>query len=271
MISRCTIRRALADPNLLGRALAGDSWAPWRTLLIAAMGEELADEERELFKQLTGREHEPGRRVDELVLVVGRKGGKTRCMALLAVYLATLVDHRAALSVGERGVVLVVAQSQAVAKVLLRYAEGIIRQSPLLRSLVVNHTQDSIELKSGITIEVRPCNYKSLRGPNYCAALCDEAAFWFVDSEAANPDTEVIAAIKPALGLTHGLLTIASSPYAKKKPALGSLSTAIWCERRAADFGRPRRHARFQSIVSASDNRCRTRGGLSAQRSGISG
>jgi phage terminase large subunit-like protein len=216
MISRCTIRRALGDPNLLGRALAGDSWAPWRTLLIAAMGEELADEERELFKQLTGREHEPGRRVDELVLVVGRKGGKTRCMALLAVYLATLVDHRAALSVGERGVVLVVAQSQAVAKVLLRYAEGIIRQSPLLRSLVVNHTQDSIELKSGITIEVRPCNYKSLRGPTYCAALCDEAAFWFVDSEAANPDTEVIAAIKPALGLTHGLLTIASSPYAKK-------------------------------------------------------
>ena len=54
------------------------------------------------------------------------------------------------------------------------------------------------------------------RGPTYIAALCDEAAFWFVDAEAANPDTEVVAAIKPALGLTHGPLIIASSPYAKK-------------------------------------------------------
>src|SRR5262249_38168477 len=199
-----------------GKALADASWSAWRTLLIAAMGEELTDAERVLFGQLTGREHEPGQRVDQLVLVIGRKGGKTRIMALLAVYLATLVDHRAALAVGARGVVLVVAQSQAVAKVLLRYAEGIIEQSPLLASLIVNRTQDTIELSNGLTIEVRPCNYKSLRGPTYIAALCDEAAFWFVDAEAANPDTEVIAAIRPALGLTHGPLLIASSPYARK-------------------------------------------------------
>src|SRR5262249_3106673 len=98
MISRCTIRRALSDPNLLGSALSADSWAPWLTLLIAAMGEELMEQERVTFKQLTGREHEPGRRVDELVLVVGRKGGKTRVMAALAVYLATLVDYRSSLA-----------------------------------------------------------------------------------------------------------------------------------------------------------------------------
>jgi hypothetical protein len=180
------------------------------------MGEQLTSEERALFKQLTGREHEPGQRVDELVLVVGRKGGKTRTMAALAVYLAALCDYRSVLAAGERGVVLCVAQSQAIAKVLLRYAEGILRQSPLLGSLIVNSTQDAIELSNGLTIEVRPCNYKSLRGPTYIAALADEAAFWFVDAEAANPDTEVIAAIRPALGLTRGLLTIASSPYARK-------------------------------------------------------
>jgi hypothetical protein len=206
----------LSDPNLLGKALADASWSAWRTLLIAAMGEKLSNEERRLFTALTGRGHEPNQRVDQLVLVIGRKGGKTRIMALMAVYLATLVDHRASLAVGERGVVLVVAQSQAVAKVLLRYAEGILEQSPLLRTLIVNRTQDTIELSNGLTIEVRPCNYKSLRGPTYIAALCDEAAFWFVDEEAANPDHEVIAAIRPALGLTHGPLVIASSPYARK-------------------------------------------------------
>ena len=38
---RTTLRKALADPQLLGGALAGLSWRAWRVLLIAAMGEEL--------------------------------------------------------------------------------------------------------------------------------------------------------------------------------------------------------------------------------------
>ena len=40
MIPRVTLREALSDPNLLGTAIAGDSWRSWRALLIAAMGEE---------------------------------------------------------------------------------------------------------------------------------------------------------------------------------------------------------------------------------------
>ena len=53
MTPLCTLRRALADPMLLGSALSGDSWQAWRTLLIAAMGEELSDGERLIFKRLT--------------------------------------------------------------------------------------------------------------------------------------------------------------------------------------------------------------------------
>ena len=48
MTPRTTLRKALADPQLLGGALAGESWQSWRALLIAAMGEELTDEEREI-------------------------------------------------------------------------------------------------------------------------------------------------------------------------------------------------------------------------------
>jgi hypothetical protein len=51
--------------------LGGDSWLAWRVLLIAAMGEPLTDEERAIFAKLTGREREPGERVDELWCVVG--------------------------------------------------------------------------------------------------------------------------------------------------------------------------------------------------------
>ena len=36
------LREALSDPNLLGTAVAGDSWRSWRALLIAAMGEKLS-------------------------------------------------------------------------------------------------------------------------------------------------------------------------------------------------------------------------------------
>ena len=80
MIPRITLRKALADPHLLGRALGGESWQAWRALLIAAMGEELTDPEREIFRKLTGREREPGQRVEELVCVVGRRGGKSRAL-----------------------------------------------------------------------------------------------------------------------------------------------------------------------------------------------
>jgi hypothetical protein len=80
-----TMRRALSDGHLLGTALGGDSWLAWRILLIAAMGEALTDEERAIFAKLTGREREPGERVDELWCVIGRRGGKSRAIAALLV------------------------------------------------------------------------------------------------------------------------------------------------------------------------------------------
>jgi hypothetical protein len=59
MIPRVPLREALSDPNLLGAAIAGDSWRSWRTLLIAAMGESLTEDERATFRALTGRDREP--------------------------------------------------------------------------------------------------------------------------------------------------------------------------------------------------------------------
>src|SRR6476646_3775293 len=86
MIPRVTLREALSDPNLLGTAIAGDSWRSWRALLIAAMGEELREGEREIFSQLTGREREPLQRIDQFAAVIGRRGGKSKAIATLACY-----------------------------------------------------------------------------------------------------------------------------------------------------------------------------------------
>ena len=81
-----TMRHALEDPDLFGRILPGRSWASWRVLLIALMGEPLTDAERETFEALTGREKEPLERVDEFWAIIGRRGGKTRAIAVLAAY-----------------------------------------------------------------------------------------------------------------------------------------------------------------------------------------
>jgi hypothetical protein len=86
------MRAALSDHDLFGLILAGDSWAAWRILLIAACGEPLTDDERAIFASLTGRPQEPGEAVEEFWAIVGRRGGKTRALAVLAAYLAALCD-----------------------------------------------------------------------------------------------------------------------------------------------------------------------------------
>src|SRR5436309_1141555 len=111
MRPKISLRKALAHPKLHGRALPGHSWLRWRVLLIASMGEELTDAERVVFKQLTGgREREPRVRIEEATFIVGRRGGKSKAVATLAAYLASLCDHR--LVRGERGVCLCVAPDQ---------------------------------------------------------------------------------------------------------------------------------------------------------------
>ena len=176
MIPRVPLREALSDPNLLGAAIAGDSWRSWRTLLIAAMGEELREDEREIFSKLTGRDREPLQRVDQFAAVIGRRGGKSCAMATLACYLAGLCEHTDALVPGERGVLLCVALDQRVAKIILDYAEASFERSPILKQLIASRTADALELTNGITLEVRPASFRKLRGPTYVAVIADELA-----------------------------------------------------------------------------------------------
>ena len=47
MKPRISLRKALADANLLGGVLAGETWQAWRVLLIASNGEKLNAAERQ--------------------------------------------------------------------------------------------------------------------------------------------------------------------------------------------------------------------------------
>ena len=183
------------------------------------MGEALTDEERAIFTKLTGREREPCERVDELWCIIGRRGGKSRAIAALLVYLATMVDYSAQLVSGESGVVLCLARTQEQAQVVLRYVAGIIDNAPILAKMVIRRAADSLTLSNrGATIEiaVRAASYRSIRGMTCVAAVADEIAFWQADDGSANPDTEILRAIRPSLLTTRGPLIAISSPYARK-------------------------------------------------------
>ena len=139
MRSRTSLRRALKDPHLLGKVLKCDSWKAWRSILIAAVGEALHDDERILFQQLTQRNCEPLEMVEEFVGVVGRRGGKSRAISVLATYIAGLCEHPNLVR-GERGVLLIIAPDQKQADIVLEYVEAAFTQSPILKQLIETRT-----------------------------------------------------------------------------------------------------------------------------------
>jgi hypothetical protein len=211
-----SIRKALSDPLLLGNVLSGTSWSAWRTLLTAAMGEPLTDDELTQFTQLTSRPAAPSQRVEELVAIVGRRGGKSRALSVLAAYIAGLCDHRPDLAPGETGVLLIISPNQRQAKIALDYCAAAFERSPILKQLIANRNSDTLELTNGVNIEVRAASFRRLRGPTYIAVLADEAAFWYSDEFSANPDVEILNACRPGLATTRGPMIVASSPYAKR-------------------------------------------------------
>lgn len=215
MIPQVTLRHALADDALLGSALGGDTWSAWRVLLLAIMGEALEPAELVLFNRLTGRPTAPQERVEEFWGIIGRRGGKTRAMAALTVYVAGLCDHRDVLKSGERGVALLIAPDMKQARVALDYIEGMLDASPILRQLICGRTAETLSLTTGVDVEVRAASFRRLRGMTSVAILADEAAFWRSD-ESANPDTEILNAARPSLATTGGPLVAISSPYARR-------------------------------------------------------
>lgn len=218
-----TMREALADPNLLGDVLVGDSWSVWRMMLIAAMGEPLLDNERAIFKRFTGRAREPLQRVDEAAFVVGRRGGKDRAAATLAAYVAGCCEHPRLVR-GERGVVMLLAPDQDQSTVTLNYIKAAFEASPILRQMVTSSSRDSLSLEHlddagnrvcEIDVEVRAASFRRLRGRTCVMVIATEAAFWYSD-ESSNPDSEILNAARPTLATTGGPLIIITSPYARR-------------------------------------------------------
>ena len=209
-----TIRELMTDPALFGHQFGGESWLAWLALLCGFYGLPLTPEELEIWKALTARER-PTKPHNELWLVVGRRGGKSQCAALLAVFEACFSDHCANLAPGEVATVRVMAADKAQARSVMRYITGILESNAMLKRMVLNMGRESIELDNRTVIEVGTASFRSARGYTYSCIIADELAFWRSD-DSANPDTEILNAVRPGLATLDGKLIALSSPYAKR-------------------------------------------------------
>jgi hypothetical protein len=95
---------------MLGAGLSSlETWQTWLIALKAAFALPLTEEEREVFRAIAGERGLPKHRVRELWCVAGRRSGKSRMAAAVAIFLALFQKHR--LSPGERGMCLVIAEA----------------------------------------------------------------------------------------------------------------------------------------------------------------
>jgi len=125
----------LDDAGLFAGQFSDASWWPWRVVLSALEGRVLDAQGLDLFRGCTGRQTPPGEPVRELVCVVGRRGGKSRVGALLAVEAACLRDWTPFLAAGEVATVAVIAADRAQARTVFGYVNACSTPCPCWRSV----------------------------------------------------------------------------------------------------------------------------------------
>jgi hypothetical protein len=160
--------------------------------------------------------------------VCGRRSGKSFTLALIAVCFR---DWRPYLGPGEFATVMIIAADRRQARTIVRYVKGILKSVPMLERTLENETAESITLANHVVIEVHSCSFRAVRGYTVVACLADEIAFWTTDEGGANPDHEVLNAVRPAMATVPGaMLLCASSPYSRRG--------ALW-ESYQKNFGHP--------------------------------
>lgn len=210
------VSSAMSDPELMGGMFADASWAKWKAFVAALEGAPLSDGALAAFQHHTGRQTPPQTPFREAAAIVGRRGGKTRALAAIATIMATCRDWRPYLAPGERATVAIIASDRRQARSAMRFVRGMLLETPLLRPLVQKDEAEFIELTNSTVVEVHTCSLRAVRGYSLACVLADECAFWR-DDLSANPDSEVLAALRPGLSnLPGSLLLLASSPYAKR-------------------------------------------------------
>jgi len=213
------IVQAIHSPKVF-RPLFKDlsTWHAWEVYLRALFGLGVEDEkDLALLKACTGLDEVPAPPARESFVICGRRSGKSFMSAVIASYLAGFKDWRPYLGPGEKGWIFIVAVDKQQAAVIKNYIGGIFHGNPSLEAMIQQETKECLELRNAVNITVKTCSFRSIRGYTVLCAILEEMAFWRSEDTGANPDKEVLAAIRPALATVPGSFLIGiSTPYSRQ-------------------------------------------------------
>jgi hypothetical protein len=202
--------------GLFAGQFGDESWQPWRVVLAALEGRALDEQGVALYRACTGRQTLPTEPVKEFVAIVGRRGGKSRVGALLAIEAACLRDWTPYLAPGETATVALIAADRSQARTTFGYIAGLLDAVPMLAQRVTRRRAHAIELGKRVRIEVTTASARTTRGYTFAAVICDELAFWRSETS-VEPDVEVLAAVRPGMTTLPGSRLICiSSPYSRR-------------------------------------------------------
>lgn len=196
--------------------MVGDEWANWRVFWKAVYALPLDAAELLVFQKHTKRDTPPAAPVAEAWMPIGRGGGKTRNSSMHAVFRAITFDS-STVDPGEDVIIPLLASDRRQARAALGYVKGF-NALPQVAPFVARGTlKEVVEYRTGVSAEILTASRSAPRGFTVPSCCADEIASWKSDDDGANPDSEVLTAVRGALGRVPGsLLLVLSNPIAPK-------------------------------------------------------
>lgn len=146
----------------------------------------------------------------QLVLRVGRRGGKSSTLARVGVLEAVVGDHN--IPPGDIGIVAAISVSRDEAAKRLRTIEAILRALDIgYRPLREGQGFELVDRSIGF--QVFTASIAGVSGPTVICAIGDEVAKWKDAESGANPAREVLASLRPTMATQpRAKLFLSSSP-----------------------------------------------------------
>ena len=195
---------------------------PWRATLRLLYGLPLEPADVDFLTVATHRSRDalasyaPGR-FTELWARVGRRGRKSSVAVLIAVYEALFGDHESHIVPGEIALIPVISKDLSGSETVRRFEHSFLDALGIgYRETRFGNVGATVIDGSRIALACLACSSTAPRGPAIPVAILDEIGFWQSSDAYANPDTEILAALRPAQAQFPGrkLLSI-SSPFAE--------------------------------------------------------
>lgn len=212
-VGRIPFELAIADDLLLGLRWKEFS-QPQQVVLKAFYGLALTAAEQHIWSALQGNYTTDAlgylldvtaevpyvpREYQELWAQLGRRAGKTGELgSFIFAYECCLGGHTAYVRDGTPIVALLISQTKEISATNLLHVKTMITSSPLLKGELEAVVGDRLRLKNGITIMAGAPDIANQRGIAVPVLGLDEVAFWYSDADSANPDYEVVRALRPA-------------------------------------------------------------------------